>query len=235
MKPSPKRYSLFLFDLDDTLFDFQKCERASLRMLLDELLVDGDFVAYHAQFSVINQRLWDLYAHGEITKDFLRAERFRRFFNCYGWKFDAEKAADAYLDKLAHNCFLVDHALELLNDLKKIGKIGVVTNGIATVQARKMQKTGLDKFVDYVSVSEECGFAKPHAGIFQHALGLAKHTDKNSVMMVGDRLEFDIHGANLIGITSVWFNFGGHPNPTSILPHHEIKHLKEIYAIMERA
>lgn len=226
------RYQLFLFDLDDTLFDFQKCERASLKNLLADLKVEGDFEGHRAQFGTINQRLWDLYAHGEITKDYLRVERFRRFFNVYGWDLDPAKAAEDYLEKLAESCFLVDHCIELLTDLKKIGKIGVVTNGIATVQAKKMRNTGLDQFVDYVAVSEECGFAKPHAGIFEYAMIQAKHTDKDSVVMVGDRLEFDIHGANLFGITSVWYNYHKTSNPTSILPDHEIRHLKELYPIL---
>lgn len=228
----PKRYELFLFDLDDTLFDFQKCERASLRALLEDLKVEGDFEAHRLQFSTINQRLWDLYAHGKITKDFLRPERFRRFFNCYGWDFDAEKAAEDYIEKLSESCFLIDHALELLTHVKTLGKIGIVTNGIATVQDRKMKKTGLDKFVDFVAVSENCGFAKPHQGIFESALSLAGHADKATTLMVGDRLEFDIHGANLFGITSVWANLASAPNPTQIIPHHEVKHLREIYSII---
>lgn len=226
------KYKLFLFDLDDTLFDFQKCERESLHALFQDMRITGDFETYRRQFGTINQRLWDLYAHGEITKDFLRAERFRRFFHLYGWDHDPHATAELYLEKLAESCFLIDHCLDLLRALKKIGSIGIVTNGIASVQSKKMAKTGVDQFVDFVAVSEDCGFAKPHTGIFSHALSLAGDPPKDSVVMVGDRLEFDVHGANLFGITSVWFNEQGGANPTSIVPHFEVKHLRELYPIL---
>ena len=50
------------------------------------------------------------------------------------------------------------------------------------------------------------GVKKPNPKIFNHALGLANATTKNSIM-IGDNYEADILGALNIGLDAICFNY----------------------------
>lgn len=221
-------YRLFLFDLDHTLFDFEKAEGFSLKKLLDELRVPGDFSKHLPQYQDINERFWTAFARGEFTKEFIKVERFRVFFDANDWDLDPEHAAQRYLTFLAETGDVMDSAIEVVSELRKHAKIGIVTNGVKDVQFGKLTRSGLNRVVDFVIVSEECGFQKPDPRIFEHALKVANHDDPSSVLMVGDRLEMDIKGARDSGIDSCWFNPKKTPNTSDIIPTYEIAHLSEI-------
>jgi len=64
--------------------------------------------------------------------------------------------------------------------------------------------------------------------IFEHALRKAGHTDKNSVLMVGDSLTSDIRGGNNFGIDTCWFNPGNVINTGEITPTYQIGTLSEL-------
>ncbi len=83
-------------------------------------------------------------------------------------------------------------------------------------------------------VSEEIGFHKPDPMIYQHALDQAEHQEKESVIMIGDRLDSDILGGNNFGIQTCWFNRSKKMNKTGIVPNFEITELKEIFGLTPR-
>ena len=56
-----------LFDLDDTLLDFQKAERAALVKTLTELGVEPKEETL-ARYSVLNLAQWRLLEKGELTQ-----------------------------------------------------------------------------------------------------------------------------------------------------------------------
>lgn len=221
-------YRLFLMDLDDTLFDFKRAEKQSILAMMGKLGITGDLTALTPIYSAINERLWADFAAGTVTKEFLNTERFRLFFEKHGWDHCPTKAAEIYLDELGSTSFLVPDALEVCRELKKTAKLGIVTNGIHRVQSRKLKNSGLDRIIDFVICSEQCGFQKPDPRFFAHALEKAGHSSKDDVLVVGDKIDVDIKGAHQSGLFSCWYNPEGSPNPVDYSPHHEIKSLKEL-------
>ncbi len=98
--------------------------------------------------------------------------------------------------------------VETLKTLKEHNiRIGVVTNMLAIVQAEKLRRLGVDRYVDFMVTSEEAGRDKPHPSPFLLALQKGDHTPEETVM-VGDDESKDIEGAKMLGITTVLLGEG---------------------------
>lgn len=227
------KYDLLLFDVDDTLLDFKKSEDVSFQIVLDKNSIKGDKKAFHESYKIINSLLWSQHAQGHISKDFLKVERFRQFLEVNNLKSDPEKLCNDYLETLPTQVFIIDGAVELLKSLHGKIPIVIVTNGIGVVQQKRLTNSGLKSFVDLMVVSEECGFSKPDRRIFDHTFNLLKETHPTPrTLMIGDKLETDILGANTIEIDSCWFNPDKLINTTSIAPTYEIQNILEILKLI---
>lgn len=98
-------------------------------------------------------------------------------------------------------------ACETLEALKERGyRLGIIANQV-TGTAQRLDEWGLLDFFDVVAASAELGVAKPEKLIFEKALELAGCQPCNSVM-VGDRLDNDIHPAKALGMRTVWIRKG---------------------------
>ena len=64
----------------------------------------------------------------------------------------------------------------------------------------------LEDYFDVIVISEEVGIEKPDKQVFQVALDKLGVEAQNAVM-VGNRIDADIVGANRIGMKSVWFRW----------------------------
>lgn len=222
-------YDLFLFDLDDTLLDFKASEKQSFYSTLQNLGVIQEFDQLFSLYQIENRALWKLFEEGKTTKEFLKVERFRKIFNAFKIDINPEVASTRYLEMLPQTVVLIDHAVEICQWLSQKGELGIITNGIHHVQTERIKNSQLAPYISFVSVSEDCGFAKPDARFFEYSVKMAKKFDKASTVIVGDRFEADIQGAHNFGIDGCWFNPDGIISPSSELrPTFEIKHLSEI-------
>src|SRR3989338_11477777 len=106
-------YSLFLFDADDTLFNFAASERESLVSTFGQLGIRDMSDEIYQSYRFESSQLWAQLEQGKITKDFLKVERFKRTFEKHGLDLDANKASALYLDILPETVILMDHALEI--------------------------------------------------------------------------------------------------------------------------
>ena len=76
-----KRYTDLFVDFDDTIYDTHGNADVALDELfalygLDEYFDDRDY--FHINYWKTNNYLWDMYAQGQLDRDFLIVERFRR-------------------------------------------------------------------------------------------------------------------------------------------------------------
>ena len=222
------KHRLFLFDLDDTLLDFKASEQLSfdrtMRALGLDVLPDGLFVRYQA----INTALWRRFETGTVSKDFLKVERFRQTFAANGLDLDPEAASRLYLESLSDTVVLIDGARELCETLAGIGEVGIITNGVEQIQHRRIVSAGLRDHVSFVATSEACGHAKPDSRFFEYTVNMARAFTHAETIIVGDRLDADILGANRFGIESCWFNPGGLANDTHALPTFEVTRLHDV-------
>lgn len=137
-----------------------------------------------------------------------------------------------YLEQLPKHVVLLDGAIEALTYLKQFGEIGVITNGIEFVQKERIKNSELKSLIDFVAVSEECGFAKPDTRFFEYTVNKAKQFQKDSTIVIGDRLDADILGANQFGIDSCWYNQHHSENSSNAIPTftiHDLLNLKNLF------
>jgi len=226
------KHRLFLFDLDDTLLDFRASEKLAFAHTLGELGLRGEgdppLDTLFADYQATNLALWRSLEAGTVTKDFLKVERFRKTFHDHGLDLDPDAASRLYLESLSDNVALVDGAVRLCETLAAIGEVGIITNGIQEIQARRIASSGLGAHVSFVATSEACGHAKPDSRFFAYTTAMARAFVPHETIIVGDRLDADILGANRFGIESCWFNPGRLPNTSQAVPTCEVASLHEI-------
>jgi 2-haloacid dehalogenase len=222
------KHRLFLFDLDDTLLDFKASEKLSFARTLQQLGVADGIDELFPQYQKINVELWRQFEAGAVSKDFLKVERFRSTFAANRLDLDAQAASHLYLESLSETVVLIDGARQVCEALAAIGEVGVITNGVASIQSRRVASAGLDSHIAFVATSEACGFAKPDVRFFEYTVKMARAFAKDETIIVGDRLDADILGANRFGIESCWFNPAGLANDTEAIPDYEVASLHHI-------
>ena len=158
-----KRYQAFILDADNTIFDFNRAEKAALR---EALLASGYesfpeelFSRYHR----INDELWKLFEQGLIDQQQLRIERFRRLIADLpgpqrGTRTpDPSAIGERYIKSLSGKGYLLAHAPAVLKSLSLHVPLLLLSNGIASVQRRRIERSGIGKFLKHILISEEVG------------------------------------------------------------------------------
>ena len=222
-----QRYDCVLIDADNTLLDFDAAETQALRRTMEARGLTFTPEA-QAQYIAINRELWDALHRGEIGQDYLKGQRFRRFGDLLGWTGDAAAWDEEYLDALGDCQTLLPGALELLQALKPHCSIGLATNGLKTVQRKRLADNPILPYLDGVFISQEMGVGKPHKAYFDQVLS-ALGADPHRTVMVGDDLLSDIQGAINAGLDSIWYSRNG---AESDLPAWRVTRLADIAKIV---
>jgi putative hydrolase of the HAD superfamily len=125
---------------------------------------------------------------------------------------------------------LFPEALDCLAAFRRRGiGLGLVTNGDASQQRDKIERHGLAGFLDVVVIEGEFGVGKPDESVFLHALGVLG-VRAEQAWMAGDHLEFDVGGAQRLGIRTAWMDRAGAglPKDAAIRPDRIIRSLTEL-------
>ena len=223
------------FDLDRTLWDFERNSEIALLKLFEEFKLGDkihDFHDFHSKYKEHNSRLWKMYGNKQIDKEHLRDERFRvtfAEFNIHDPDLTS-KFSDGYVEISPRQTALFPETIETLISLKRDEyNMHIITNGFKEVQYIKLGKSGLDGFFDIILCSEEVGHNKPSPFIFEHALKQAGAGKKDSVM-IGDDLEVDVIGAINAGIQGILFD--PHDHYTNLMDTPRIKQLDELKELL---
>ena len=226
-----KKYRYILFDLDHTLWDFNKNSEETLYQLYDVYHL-GNTVQFGRElfvekFREVNNRLWDLYDRDAIDKLKLRTERFRIIFNELNSENNetADKIGDDYLRICPEKIHLIPHTGEVLDYLHKRYRLYVLTNGFSETQFKKMAFSKLEKYFVRMITSEEAGHKKPKPEFFEYAFRVVG-AGKEECIMVGDNLETDIKGAIGAGLDIIFYNPQKIPHTEKVT--HEITSLLEL-------
>lgn len=220
------------FDLDRTLWDFERNSEAVLSQLISIYGLEAKCKATTAEiiskYREVNQELWKQYNRQEIGKEQLRSSRFTKtlaHFNYHflGFGIQLEKE---YIERSPYQTHLIDGALEILEYLAVNYKLYVLTNGFAEVQHIKLRQTNLDKYFQHVFISEEIGHQKPDSRIFEAALKKVNALPQECIM-IGDDHYGDVQGAMDAGWHAVHFSpeevlAGNHTHIRSL---HELREL----------
>jgi len=107
--------------------------------------------------------------------------------------------------------------------------LGLVTNGDASQQRDKIARHGLASYFAVIVIEGEFGAGKPDAAVYRHALR-ALGARAEDTCMVGDDLDFDVAGAQRLGVRGVWIDRAGAGLPArcAVRPDRIIRSLSEL-------
>ena len=196
------------FDLDHTLWDFEKNSALAFEKIFQELNFPIDAQQFMDIYNPINVAYWKLYECNEIDQEALRVNRLKDAFEAINFSISIEEIntiSHLFIEYLTSNNHLIEGTIETLDYLKDNYKLHIITNGFSFVQEVKLQKSNLTDYFVTITNSELAGHKKPHENIFQYALTLA-NASKNQSIMVGDSIEADVLGAINFGMKAVYFN-----------------------------
>ena len=208
-----KVYKDLFVDFDDTLYDTHgNCDLAIHETFehdrLDRYFNDPQ-VFYDAYWEA-NIDLWSRYSKGEITRDYLIVERFRRpLSKGQGLEVTEQMCLDmnsAFLERCSVKPGTVEGAHELMTYLRQRGyRMHMTSNGFHEVQYKKLAACGLTDFFDTIVLSEDAGANKPSAAFFDYAFQKTG-AEPDTTLMIGDNMQTDIQGAMAAGIDAMLFN-----------------------------
>jgi len=225
------KYEIILFDVDDTLFDFDMSEKKALHKTFLEFKYPTGLVDYRDTYNDISKILWRDLELGNMSLSELAVERFTRLFDQHELDIDAEVFSRVYLEKLGTETHPIEGAVEVCEKLKGY-RLAIITNGFAAVQKARIENSDLRNTFEQIIISEEAGFNKPDKKIFDYTFAKLQITDKKKVLIVGDSLTSDIQGGIDYGIDTCWFNPNNKENHIGNEPTFEITRLIELLKIV---
>ena len=222
------------FDLDNTLWDFDKNSECAIKSMFVEHRIKEDFGVefelFHKNYYQINEALWLQFRDEKISKAELRERRFKQaFLSVHITKLElAEKFEAIYFQEIVKFNYLMAGSEELLDYLKNKYQIHVLSNGFFEVTKRKIETSALINYINTWTSAEEINIRKPRPEIFDHALKKAG-AKKDESIYIGDDLIADIKGAQDFGVKSIFYNPSNKAVDNGISSINHLLELKKIF------
>ena len=226
-----KNIKHIFFDLDHTLWNFEKNSTLTFKFLLDKYNITIDLQKFLKVYMPINFSLWNLYRDDKVTKDYLRHNRLKSTFEKLNIKIDSgliDEISNDYVKHLPDNNFLLPNAIPVLDYLFQKYTLHIITNGFTEVQNTKISNSNLNKYFSCIIDSETVGVKKPHSKIFNYAYNISKAAYKNECLMIGDNYQADVMGALNYGFKAIHLNSNNESYHENSLIITDLISLKEI-------
>ncbi len=195
------------FDLDDTLLDHKKAEKAGLRDIyqhfdmFDSISEESLLDTYHH----INKGLWEEYGRGEIDRHELHRRRFAETFRELGLDESMhEEAGKVYMNYYRDHWEWIEGAKEAYDKVASKFEVGIITNGFAETQRLKIDQFDFKKSARHIVISEDVGVMKPNPKIFDHSTDLAG-VNREDILYVGDSFTSDVVGGSKANWKIAWY------------------------------
>jgi HAD superfamily hydrolase (TIGR01549 family) len=202
-------YKAIIFDLDNTLLNFEICERQAILGALEACTISLDLNGISESiflqvFETYNSQYWkqrNVFSPSEITE-----RSYQSTLAELNIKTDKiSHLGQNFWQIFNHSAVTEPDVYEVLTILSPSYRLAVITNGLVSAQVPRMQSVGIDHFFEEIVVSEAIGFAKPSPEIFHHAL-LKLDLTPAEVLYVGDSLTHDYVGAMQVNIDFCYYN-----------------------------
>jgi len=129
-----KTYELILFDLDGTLFDYNRAEGYALKKNMEHFGINSNSNSYLEKYRTINREVWREFERGEISLNELKLKRFKVLFDELGIEQHIKSFSDSYLNFISKTSFVIEDAEKIVASLYRKYKLALVTNGIYSAQ-----------------------------------------------------------------------------------------------------
>lgn len=225
------KYTTLLFDVDNTLLDFDANEEESFRSMMLEL---GETYTdeWYQTYKRINTGLWKRMEKKELSIEEVVNNRFAIFMRHYGREVDGQQWEKVYRRYLNRGTQQIPHVHQVLSELKKSYRLYVITNGMEETQEFRMEHSGLNQyFLDYF-ISERIGANKPSKEYFDYVKAHIADFQASDTLVIGDSLTSDIKGGNDAGMDTCWFTKDQQAEPKEAVPTYIIHELPEIFSVL---
>jgi len=220
-----KDYRVFIFDLFDTLIDFN-------RSLLPEFSIDGEkhnstftpvysvFQKYYRGYDIKKFHNSFVESHEKFQKlksienrEFHNGERFKILLSSLGIEFSSdvdmviEEMVKAHMKSLSGTMEFPEEsrdALDFISD--RNNRMAIISNfDYAPAAYMLLNKFDIRKYFERVVISVEIGWRKPRPEIFLTALDLLEINPRDA-LYIGDNYYADVIGSKSIGMDVIWIN-----------------------------
>lgn len=215
-----------LFDLDNTLLDFNQAERIAVSKTLENFQITPA-PSILKRYSELNLAQWKLLEQGKISREQVKLRRFQLLFSEQNIDAPAEEAAKIYEFLLSHGHYFMDGAEELLETLYGKYRMYLVTNGTLSVQKGRLKSANISRYFEDIFISEELGYNKPSIEYFDCCFSKIPDFHKETAVIIGDSLTSDIQGGLNARIRTIWFN-PNHSKADKIIPDYEFDILPKL-------
>lgn len=196
------------FDLDGTLYDYERCHREALRAAAREArwrwgLSLAEFLSlYEESRAIVHGRLLDTAAsHSRLLY-------FHELAGHQAGRFslrEARRLERAYWSGFYEAMRVFRGVPEVLRRLRRRAvRLALTTDMVTATQYEKLARLGLAKAFDVVVTSEESGRDKPDPAIF-HLCTRRLGVEAKDVIHIGDDYDRDVEGARKVGMQALWF------------------------------
>lgn len=232
-----------LFDLDGTLTDYQSGSDAGLRealKVLNEaekkpLLWDTFQDAYHAVIRA--ESAWSSVSGFSQTAKDTRVRRFQLLLQGLGRPVTGPvllTMAEAYGRGRSSGTRLYPDVAETLAYLKKKYALAVLTEGDEKTQMDQLSDLKIHDYFSKIVISDQTPWHKPNVTLFRFT-ALQMELNPENIIMVGDRLDWDIKPAGKTGMKTIWLNRSDSDESNdhhSIQPDAVIRKLDELQKVL---
>ena len=199
---------IIIFDLDNTLIDFDACESYALEYAFNLMNVPINLELIN-DFSKIDRKLWNTgsYNSVKVSSDKIPLKRFEILFSKHNIiNVDVSKVNDLFMEGFSKAIYPYEESESILEYLTNKGYvITVATNGLMKLQYPRIVNSSLGKYITQIVASEEVSYNKPNPSIFNKILEDNNFLPKQAIV-IGDSLSNDIQGAINAKVKSIWFN-----------------------------
>jgi putative hydrolase of the HAD superfamily len=245
-----KTYKAVIFDLFDTLVDFD-------RRLIPVVTVDGREVRTTAgeTYNVLAQHVphmtFDRYFHAlsAVTKELLAIRerdhleiparrRYELLCDRLGMPRDvAEHCIVAMLS--THHRYMHDSTVcppertQVLEALQARYPLGLLSNfDSAETGLRILTTHGLRRYFSPIHISEAIGYRKPRREAFLHTAEVMRVAPQD-VLFIGDTFALDVVGAKSVGMDAAWFDRQKTPpDPVQAQPDYTVTRFRDLLEIL---
>lgn len=226
-----KQYRAILLDMDNTLFDFDHAEQHSFFQVCKRYGIEADAYAYTA-YHAINDYLWKELEKGRVEREYLRMLRFSCMLKLMRREdVDAADFNEQYMDGVASAPGMFPGAADFCRTLLQRGyQLGIVTNGSARNQMRRLQASEIAGLISVVEISENSK-PKPEPDVFLRAVQQLA-VQPEDTLVIGDSLPADIGGGIRAGMDTLWYCPQGKQPPHDVAPTYQAKSYDEILQLL---
>lgn len=202
-----------IFDVDDTLYDqLTPFQQAFDAVFNDPSIPLEELFKYSRIYS---DEVFQQSEDGTITKLEMQIYRIRKAMEHFNQQITDEQAIKFQQTYQQYQSQLqLDPRMKEALDwcVEQQVQIGIITNGPAEHQWKKVNCLQLEKWVpkEYIFVSGDLGIAKPDIRVFQQ-VEQAMQLEKETTYYIGDSYFNDIIGAKRAGWKAIWVNRRNHP------------------------